>query len=480
MTTLQQLKEETGVSINRIRVFADTHKRAKSKDELTPEEELRARHAIRDAALSGLSGEVVEEDEPDVAASQDNGNGNGNNAVTGGNGMSEEDERQEPDFSLDEEDADEVVQAESEPEPEAVDPTSPPDSSGGSGGSGNGGAERNRRPARHWLGGGAIILLLLSCFFFFAIAATSFWWTGPIVGVFTDSSDQQTAVLEPSAREEVVVELAEEAVVEELVVVEEGEFSLEENFAEFLNKRGSEMVAFVDAGDAPIVFGATAQRGQAGYAVFGAAESVDPSVVLQAQGDDAYGNHFENTIGLGSQMMVAEPGSILYGPDEDPSIVEGNPHGDWISPITQMLLESDTASVNVAEGAFAWCTAGEMTVSLGDVGIRLDGVEGHNWFLMVRGLFPDGKQDSDLNTTMVFQDFISGHAQCMRYPDGAYVSEGNFLQVAELSHTGGSNCGREGCSGLSVLMFDINTEAWLVLHQSQLNAPWEMVESNWR
>lgn len=256
------------------------------------------------------------------------------------------------------------------------------------------------------------------------------------------------------------------------------EFDGEVAFMEFLQQRGAAMAEMVAEGDQPVAFAVT-NGGLATYAVFGAPASVDPSMVLQARGRDAYGNVFTNTVGLSSQMMVAEPGSILYGPDEDPDIVRNNAHGAYFSSITQALLEGDEASINVAEGGFVWCTAGFMTVNLGDVGIRLDGVEGHNWFLMIRGLFEDGKQDSDLNRTLVFQDFKPGHAQCMMPPPGAYISEGQFLQTVELSHTGGSNCGREGCSGLSVLMFDLNTKAWTVISQSQLNAPWQFVESNW-
>jgi hypothetical protein len=120
-----------------------------------------------------------------------------------------------------------------------------------------------------------------------------------------------------------------------------------------------------------------------------------------------------------------------------------------------------------------------MRVEVAEFEIQLDGHEGHNWFLVIRGLFPDGKQDSDRNTTATFTAYVPGHAQTMMMPPGAFISEGQLEQTAELSHTAGTNCGKEGCSELSVFMLDLNTGAWNVIHQRQLSAPWGWVNSNW-
>jgi len=203
--------------------------------------------------------------------------------------------------------------------------------------------------------------------------------------------------------------------------------------------------------------------------------------VLVSQDPDDYGNRFVNTIGLGSQMMIAEPGTILVGPDfHDPEMINSSPHMDWISPITQNKFTNPKEEYdNVAEGAFLWLTAAQVKAYVNGITVDLESAEGHNWFLMVRGLFEDGKQDLDRNSTIRFTNYFPGHAQAMLYPPGAFISEGNFKQVAELSHTGGRNCGNEGCSGLSVLMLDLNTGAWLVIHQPQLDAAWEYVDSNW-
>ena len=226
----------------------------------------------------------------------------------------------------------------------------------------------------------------------------------------------------------------------------------------------------------------TGQEGPVDFSVSGAPGSVDPANVLRAQGEDEFGNEFVNTIDLGSEMMLAEPGSILVGPDfEDAEMVNDSPHMDWISPITQFsLTDPDEENANAAEGAFLWFTGAMVDARVRDVHIVLEGKEGHNWFLLVRGLFPDGEQDSDRNSTVTFTEYVAGHAQVMLYPPGAYISEENFEQVVELSHTAGRNCGKEGCSELSVMMLDLNTGAWVVIYQPQLDASWEFVDSNWR
>jgi hypothetical protein len=220
----------------------------------------------------------------------------------------------------------------------------------------------------------------------------------------------------------------------------------------------------------------------AGFSISGAPGSVGLSVVLRAQGADGNGNVFDNILGLGSEMMLAEPGSILMGPDfDDAGMVNESPHMDWISPITQFTLTDPVEeNANAAEGAFLWFTGATVDARVRDFHIVLEGKEGHNWFLMVRGLFADGLQDSDRNSTVTLTEYVAGHAQVMLYPPGAYISEENFMQVAETSHTSSRNCGNEGCSELSVMMLDLNTGAWVVIFQPQLDADWEFVDSNWR
>lgn len=223
-------------------------------------------------------------------------------------------------------------------------------------------------------------------------------------------------------------------------------------------------------------------EGPAAFSISGVPESVDPANVLRALGEDEFGNEFVNTVGLGSEMMLAEPGVLLVGPDFDPGLVEvSDGHIEWISPITQFTLNNPgSTDANAAEGAFLWFTGARVHASVRGIEVSLEAKEGHNWFLLVRGLFADSKQDSDRNSTVTFTQYVPGHAQVMLYPPGAYVSEGNFLQVTELSHTSGRNCGKEGCSELTVLFLDLNTGAYAVIYQPQLGADWQEVAGNWR
>lgn len=216
--------------------------------------------------------------------------------------------------------------------------------------------------------------------------------------------------------------------------------------------------------------------GQGTFTINGAPSNAQSVLVAEEE--------FVNTVGLGSEMMLAEPGTILVGPDfHDPQMVEDSPHMDWISPITQQLMGTPTWDTNASEGAFLWATGARMTVQVGPYTIRVDSPNdqcSNNWFVIIRGLFADGLQDSDRNTTAHFSEYVAGHTQVMLYPMGAFISEGNFLQVAEASHTDDRNCGAEGTSGLSVLMLDLNTGAYTVLYQEQLGAPWQLVADNWQ
>jgi hypothetical protein len=213
------------------------------------------------------------------------------------------------------------------------------------------------------------------------------------------------------------------------------------------------------------------------FSVTGAPESVDTSQVLHAVGADGYGNVFTNTIGHGSEMMFAEPGTLLVGPEFPQEQIDASGgHIERISPITQQMLGTETFSVNLAEGAFLWITAARMTVELGDVVIQVDGPADHCWSINLRGLF---EGDGDRNTTVRLSGYVAGHAQVMWYPRGAYISEGNFEQVTELALTGGRNAGATGCAHMSEIMFDANTGAWATMYRPALEQDWQSVGSNW-
>jgi len=192
-------------------------------------------------------------------------------------------------------------------------------------------------------------------------------------------------------------------------------------------------------------------------------------------------NDFTNTIGLGTESWLAEPGVALVGPDFDNKIIEdSNSHIEYINPTNQQVFEGPEAYFNVPEGGFMVASGASMTVTLPENRtITLEGRERHNWLFVTRGLFADGKQDSDRNSTAHFTDYVPGHILAARYPQGAFVSEEQFQQIVSKVHENGTNCGAEGCSQVSVLFLDLNTDACTVISQEQ-GKEWQLLFSNWQ
>jgi len=211
-----------------------------------------------------------------------------------------------------------------------------------------------------------------------------------------------------------------------------------------------------------------------GFSLQGIPEKIDSEQVLIAK------EEFKNEIGQGTESWLAEPGVLLVGPDFDPNEIEkANNCIEYINPINQQVFETPTAFFNIPEGGFMLVTGAKMTMEANDSIIELKDQKDHNWILVVRGLFADGKQDSDRNVTACFRHYYPGHIQATKYPQGAFISEKHFQQIVQTSHSGGSNCGAEGCSGLSVAFLDLNTKAFTIIHQEQAGGEWEQIYSNW-
>jgi hypothetical protein len=213
------------------------------------------------------------------------------------------------------------------------------------------------------------------------------------------------------------------------------------------------------------------------FAARGIPSSVDVKSVDVAKGP------FKNTIGKGTEAWFAEPGKLLVGPDfPQETIDKAGGAIERFNPVNQTVFENEGPSYfNLPEGGFVLATGNVMRVKIGDTVIKLEGAPGHNWMLVVRGRYSDGKPDSDLNIQMEFDEYIPGHLMVMRYPgkpNGGFISENQFKQIAKTSHTEGTNCGADGCSGLSVFMYDVNTGAAAVIEQFGTNGPWQPVWAN--
>jgi hypothetical protein len=213
------------------------------------------------------------------------------------------------------------------------------------------------------------------------------------------------------------------------------------------------------------------------FAASGIPQSVDVRNVDVAKGV------FKNTIGKGTEAWLAEPGKLLVGPDFPQDII--NQAGgaiERISPVNQQVFFQEGPSYfNLPEGGFNLGTTAGVKITVGDAIIKLNPQEGHNWMFVLRGLYADGKQDSDRNIRVKFEDYVAGHIQVMRYPgkpNGGFISEKQFEQIAETSHQEETNCGAEGCSRLSVFFYDANTGATAIITQEGLNNHWKSVWAN--
>lgn len=237
-----------------------------------------------------------------------------------------------------------------------------------------------------------------------------------------------------------------------------------------------------------------------GVSFTGIPNSVDPNSVDQANHDV-----FTNTIGLGSQMAIGEPGGLLVGPDFGSQSNE-NPYGanpdGWnsmyrsggsiepFSPVTQEVLRYEgPAYQNLPEGGFMFASAGQMDVEIGDIKISLPEKANNNYFLIVRGTYGDNAQNTDKNQTAKLTNYKPGHALVQMYEarnetNLAFISEGQFKQMAETSHSGGTNLGDGGASVLTAVFVDVNTKAVTVIEQTlgrnmDASGNWQLAGSNW-
>jgi hypothetical protein len=191
---------------------------------------------------------------------------------------------------------------------------------------------------------------------------------------------------------------------------------------------------------------------------------------------------FENSSGVGN-FIFADPGGLLVGPDFG---YQGHksPYGvnaaGWeamydsggsihpFSPVSQEVARfAPPLFQNLPEGGFAVFTGGRMKVEVGGIAIDATHKRGNTYILAVRGKYPDGVQDSDLNQTAKALDYAPGHflvemLQSRDETNLAFISEGWIMQKVATTHSGGTNCGAEGCSLVTLITFDVNTGAFEV------------------
>ena len=213
-----------------------------------------------------------------------------------------------------------------------------------------------------------------------------------------------------------------------------------------------------------------------GVTIDGFPQTVDAKTVLVATGK------FKNTIGKGSQSWLGEPGTTLVGPEFSQAKIDSSGGAiERISPINQKLIDEPGENFHLNEDRIDVCSFGSADLQVNGVHMTFAYEPGHNYLFIGRGLFGDQLQDTDRNHTIQFDQIVGSHAQCMSYPQngGGFMSEGNFKQVAALSHKDAGDCGDAGCSKLTVVFFDLNSGAVTIISQANLNKPWVFVKSNW-
>jgi hypothetical protein len=204
-----------------------------------------------------------------------------------------------------------------------------------------------------------------------------------------------------------------------------------------------------------------------------------PSTVDAKTVDQSNHKPFSHKIGLGSQMILGEPGGLLVGPDFDPKKVASSKGMiQYLSGENQAVIHStEPFSQNIPEGGFMYASLMEGKITIGDdndkdqIKLVLPEVEDNNYLVYIRGLYPNQNpdtQNTDRNKTAVVTCAVPGHALLEEYKSGtssnmAFISEKQFEQQVKMSETGGTNLGAGGASRTTAVFLDLNTKAFTVI-----------------
>lgn len=212
-----------------------------------------------------------------------------------------------------------------------------------------------------------------------------------------------------------------------------------------------------------------------------------PGKVDSGKVDTAKGP-FKNTIGGGSEGWLATPGGLLVGPDFGYT-GSGNPFGrnpeGWkamyeaggsiqpFSPVTQDVLRyNGPAFQNLPEGGFILGSWGQARVTIGDVTINMPQRPNNDYIFIARGMYGDNKQDTDRNSTAMVENYKPGHALVNMYQPRVasglgFIDQDQFVEMSFTAHTAGTNGGDGGNSMLTVVFYDANTSAFVVMQQQK-------------
>lgn len=198
---------------------------------------------------------------------------------------------------------------------------------------------------------------------------------------------------------------------------------------------------------------------------------------------------FTNQTGLGTESFIAEKGKLnRYCSD-----AEFKELGQWRGAVQcwgetnhDLITNFAPAGIPLVEGGFTMFTTNRGTFSLpSGVTVHVEGDDTTSWIVLFRGKYADFNTPNDLNQTFVVSDYIPGNIEWIAYsgnPNGGFVSEGHWYQIADGAMLGNNNCGREGCPYQFAMFFDVNTGGWVVLMRTWAQngelSNWTLVDSN--
>lgn len=179
---------------------------------------------------------------------------------------------------------------------------------------------------------------------------------------------------------------------------------------------------------------------------------------------------YVNTLGLGTDLWLAEPGVLTADSLAD---CAGNVSCWNISPDRQYVLVGKEAVSSVREDAWTLVSAARGTFQMDGMTVQLEAEEGHTWLFLVRGQNPG---QGDRNVPLEASNYDAGFTLVTHLPVGARTSEQYFLAQADNALVQG-NCGSSGCREVSAFFLDLNLGAWVAITLPQTGV-WESVGTN--
>lgn len=211
------------------------------------------------------------------------------------------------------------------------------------------------------------------------------------------------------------------------------------------------------------------------YSITGAVDDVDLSNLLTVEDDET----FTNETRYGTEMIFAEPGMLLVGPEFPQELIDASGGAiARVDPSNRFPMDNeDSTRLGCGEGRIVQISGNVMTLQIEDVRIELGGAPGINWHAFIRCRFSDGEQDTDAGGEIIATDYIPNRNLVSIYPVGAFLSLDALGQMLDIA-TGEFSCGSEGCGWQYFFMYDTNTQAYAVARYS-VDTGWESLDSNW-